>query len=40
MVAYSSGLLVAIAVITLLEHADTETGSASRQRAVEATSSN
>jgi hypothetical protein len=40
MVAYSSGLLIAIAAITLLGHADTETGSASRQRAVEAASSN
>jgi hypothetical protein len=40
MVAYSSALLIAIAAITLLGHADTETGSASRQRSVGVTSSN
>jgi hypothetical protein len=40
MVAYSSALLVAIAAITLLGHADTETGSASRQRSVGVTPSN
>jgi len=35
MVGYSSlALLVAIAAITLLGHADTETGGASHQRAV------
>jgi hypothetical protein len=40
MVAYSSALLMAMAAITLLGHADTESGSVGRQRGVEAASSN
>jgi|EndMetStandDraft_5_1072996.scaffolds.fasta_scaffold149161_2 hypothetical protein len=40
MVAYTSALLMAMAVITLLGHTETETGGASRQRGAEAVSSN
>ena len=40
MVAYTSALLVAMAVITLLGHTDTATGSASHQRGADAASSN
>ena len=40
MVAYSSGLLIAIAAITLLGHADTETAAHRASAPSEATSSN